>query len=46
MKNKFSQIVYFANKFDRRYIQFVYFVFLLAGFLIARAPYDGGGGPI
>lgn len=46
MKNKFSQIVYFANKFDRRYIQLAYFVFLLAGLLITNAPSDGGGGPI
>lgn len=46
MKNKISQIVYFVNKFDRRYIQFAYCAFLLAGFLIAKAPSDGGGGPI
>ena len=46
MKNKFSQIVDFANKFDHRYIQFAYFAFLLVGFLVTRAPADGGGGPI
>ena len=46
MKNKFSQIVYFANRFDRRYVQLAYFVFLLAVSLINRAPSDGGGGPI
>ena len=46
MKNKFTQLVYLANKIDRRHIQFAYFVLLLAGFLFAPCPVDGGGGPI
>ena len=45
MKNKFTQLVYLANKIDRRHIQFAYCVLFLAGFFIA-CPVDGGGGPI
>jgi hypothetical protein len=46
MKNTISQFIYFINKLDRRHIQFAYFVLVLAGFLFAQAPADGGGGPI
>ena len=46
MKNKFSQLVYFVNKIDRRHVQLAYFALMLAGFLFAQAPADGGGGPI
>jgi len=46
MKNKLTQLIYLATKIDRRHIQYAYFVLLLTGFLIARAPVDGGGGPI
>ena len=46
MKNKFAQLVYFVNKLDRRHIQMAYLVLMLAGFLIAQSPSDGGGGPI
>ena len=43
MKNTFAQLQLFATKIDRRYIQFAYFVFMLAGFILTRAPSDGSG---
>jgi hypothetical protein len=46
MKNSFAQLVTFVNRIDRRQIQFVYFLVVLAGAIIMRAPSDGGTGPI
>lgn len=43
MKNKLAQFVLYFNNIDRRYIQFAYFVFTLAMFIL-RAPEDGSGG--
>jgi len=43
MKTKLFQLYMYANTIDRRYIQFAYFVFMLAAFIIC-APEDGGGG--
>jgi len=45
MKNTFSRIQFLASKIDRRHIQFAYFVLMLAGFIVTKAPSDGGGGP-
>ena len=46
MKNQIAQFINIVNKLDRRHIQLAYFVLMLAGFLLARTPSDGGGGPI
>jgi hypothetical protein len=43
MKNKLFQLYVQFNNIDRRYIQWAYFVFMLAMFFI-QAPEDGGGG--
>lgn len=43
---KLAKLASFVSKSDRRYIQFAYFVLVLAGFVIMHGPYDGGGGPI
>jgi len=45
MKTKLAQLVYIVTKVDRRYIQFAYFVLMLAGYIVLKAPSDGGGGP-
>jgi len=45
MKTKLAQIAWFANKINPHYKQMIYFVMLLAGFVILRAPSDGGTGP-
>ena len=42
MKNIFAQAVSFINKFDRRQVQFAYFVLMLAMSVIMRSPSDGG----
>ncbi len=46
MNNKLAQLVSFVNKIDRQHIQFAYMVLMLAAFVIARSPSDGGTGPI
>ena len=46
MKNRFAQFINLVNKIDRQHIQLAYFALMLASFLVARAPSDGGGGPI
>ncbi len=43
MKTKLTQIFIYINTLDRRYMQFAYFVFTLAMFIL-RAPDDGSGG--
>ena len=43
MKNKLTQLFITINTIDRRYIQYAYFVFTLAMFIL-RAPEDGSGG--
>jgi len=45
MKTKLAQVSVFASKIDYRYLQLAYFAFTLAGFILLRAPADGGGGP-
>lgn len=45
MKTKLAQLVSFVSKFDLRHIQFAYFVLALAGYIVLRAPSDGGTGP-
>ena len=45
MKTKLAQIAYFANKIEIQHKQLVYFVLLLAGYIILRSPSDGGTGP-
>lgn len=46
MNTKLAQLIFVANKIDRRYIQFAYFVLMLVGFLVAQSPSDGGTGPV
>lgn len=46
MNNKLAQLIYVTNQIDRRYIQFAYFVLMLAALVVARAPSDGGTGPV
>jgi hypothetical protein len=46
MNNKFAQLVLAVSKIDHRYIQLAYFAVALAGFIILRAPSEGGGGGI
>jgi hypothetical protein len=43
MKNKLTQLFIYVNTIDRRYMQYAYFVFMLAMFIL-RAPDDGSGG--
>lgn len=45
MKSTFNQLALFVNKIDRRQIQYVYFLLMLAGAIILKAPSDGGVGP-
>jgi hypothetical protein len=44
MKTKLAQLFVYINNIDRRYIQFAYFVFMLAMFIVQGSPEDGGGG--
>jgi len=37
-------LVVYINNIDRRYVQFAYFSFMLAMFIIRGAPEDGSGG--
>lgn len=47
MNKKLAQLAYFVNRIDRRYLQFTYFVLILAvGVLVQPCPADGGGGPV
>jgi hypothetical protein len=45
MKTKLAQFVSFLNKFDPRYIQTAYFALAVVGYIVLRAPSDGGTGP-
>ena len=45
MKTTLAQIALFVNKINPHYKQMIYFVMLLAGFVLLRAPSDGGTGP-
>ena len=45
MKNKLAQLYFFVNNIDQCYVQLAYFAFILAGFVIAQSPLDGGTGP-
>lgn len=42
MKNIIAQTVSFINKFDRRQVQFTYFMLMLAMSVLMRSPSDGG----
>jgi hypothetical protein len=44
MKTKLVQLYVYFNNFDRRYVQWAYFVFMLAMLVIQGSPEDGGGG--
>lgn len=44
MKTKLMQLVIRINNIDRRYIQFAYFTFMLALFVLRLSPDDGSGG--
>ena len=44
MKTKLFQLYAYANSIDRRYVQYAYFVFMLAMLFIKGSPEDGGGG--
>jgi hypothetical protein len=44
MKNKLFQLYMLFNNIDRRYVQWAYFVFMLAMLVIQGSPEDGGGG--
>jgi len=46
MKTKLAQLSIYVNNIDRRQIQLAYFIFMLAAFLLAPCPADGGTGPI
>lgn len=45
MKNKLTQFLSFVNKVDNRYLQFTYFVLMLAIGIVIQSPSDGGTGP-
>jgi hypothetical protein len=45
MKTKLTQLAISINKIDRRYIQYAYFVFMLAMFALG-SPDDGSGGTL
>jgi len=45
MKTRLTQLAIFVNKIDRRQLQLAYFILMLAGALILKAPSDGGVGP-
>jgi len=45
MKTKLAQLACFVNRIDRRQLQFVYFILILAGAVLFKAPSDGGTGP-
>ena len=44
MKTKLFQLYVYVNNIDRRYIQWAYFVFMLAMFVAQGSTEDGGGG--
>jgi hypothetical protein len=44
MKSKLFQLYVQVSSIDRRYIQYAYFVFMLAMLIIQGSPEDGGGG--
>jgi hypothetical protein len=43
MKTKLTQMFIYINNIDRRYVQFAYFVFMLAMYILG-VPDDGSGG--
>jgi len=43
MKTKLTQLFFYINTIDQRYVQFAYFAFMLAMFIL-RFPDDGSGG--
>ena len=43
MKTKLTQLFFYISNIDRRYMQFAYFVFTLALYIL-RVPDDGSGG--
>ena len=43
MKNKLFQLYVKLNTIDRRYMQYAYFVLMLAMLVMNRAPEDGSG---
>lgn len=43
MKTKLTQMFIYINNIDRRYVQFTYFVFMLAMYVLG-VPDDGSGG--
>ncbi len=45
MKNTLAQLTLIANKIDRRQLQWVYFLVMLAAAILLKAPSDGGTGP-
>lgn len=45
MKTTVAQFAHFINRIDRRQIQFIYFLVMLAGALLLKGPSDGGTGP-
>ena len=45
MKTTFAQLISLANRIDRRHLQVAYFILMLAGAILLRAPSDGGTGP-
>jgi hypothetical protein len=44
MKTKLTQIFFYINNIDRRYMQLAYSMFMLAVFIIQGVPEDGSGG--
>jgi len=46
MKTKLVNLVSYINKLDRRQMQTIYFVLMLAASIIMRSPSDGGTGPV
>lgn len=45
MKNQFAQLMSFANKIDRRYLQIAYFIVMIAAAILRKGPSDGSIGP-
>ena len=44
MKTKLTQLFFYVNTIDRRYIEAAYFVFMLAMFFMRISPEDGSSG--
>jgi hypothetical protein len=46
MKNKITQILYYVNTVDARYLRLAYFVLAFGVSIVMRSPSGGGSDPI